>query len=480
MTESSSASVLVGLVGYLAVVLAIGFWAARRAGGLGDYFLGGRKMHRWVVALSAVVSGRSAWLIIGLTGIAYKRGASAVWAVVGYIAIEAALFWWYGRRLRVFAQQHDCITLPDFYAARLKDPHGHLRLLLVAIILVFMVTYVAAQFVAGGKAFAASFGMSTNSGVFLTAAIVLVYTAVGGFVAVSLTDVLQAVVMLVGLVVLPIAVVVHVGGVGPVLDTLRALDPTLVDPGALGFGAFVGFLGIGLGSPGNPHILTRYMSIAEPDQLRTAAIVGTGWNILMAAGALTIGLAGRAAIPEASGLPGGDVEQLYPHLAQAHLPPLLFGLVLAAVFAAIMSTADSQLLVAASSVVRDVYQQVFKKGAELDERRLVVISRLVVLALVALAIGLGLMATDLVFWLVLFAWAGLGAAIGPTSILALFWPGTTRAGVMAGLVAGAGTAFVWRYVPALKSMVYELIPAFAAGLVVTVVVSLLTADISRR
>jgi SSS family transporter len=296
----------------------------------------------------------------------------------------------------------------------------------------------------------------------------------GGFLAVSVTDMIQACFMIFALVLLPVITIVELGGLDILTAQLQALDPDLVDPFALGVGAGIGFLGIGLGSPGNPHILARYMSIDDPEQLRFSAVVGTVWNVVMAWGAVWVGLAGRAYFPDVAALPGADTENLYPLLAQQHLHPMLFGVVLASIFAAIMSTADSQLLVAASAVVRDVYEKGVHRGESLPQRRLVTLSRVVVTTLVALAVGVGLVADQLVFWIVLFSWAGLGAALGPTSILALFWKGTTRAGVMAGLVTGTAVTIVWYFVPALKSRMYELVPAFLLALVVTWLVSRLT------
>ena len=461
-------------IAYLALVVGIGAASARvSSAGLTEFFLGGRRMNRFVVALSAVVSGRSSWLLLGVTGMAFTIGASALWAVAGYTAVEAALFLFYAPRLRRFSERYDSITLPDFFADRFRDTGG-LRVVLAAVILVFMVAYVAAQFVGGGKAIGASFGLSPGTGIAITAAIVLGYTVLGGFVAVSLTDTVQALFMLFALLALPWVAIADFGGWGAVVAELRSVDSSLVDPVAIGFGALLGFVGIGLGSPGNPHILVRYMSIHDPRQLRFAAFVGTTWNVLMGTGAVLIGLVGRAFIDGVESLPQADPENLFPVLAQQHLPPALFGMIVAAIFAAIMSTADSQLLVAASTVVRDVYEKVVRRGRPLDERRLVVYSRLVVTALVALALLLGWAADELVFWLVLFAWAGLGAALGPTSILALFWRRTTRAGVFAGLIAGTVTTVVWYWTPALKGALYELIPAFAAGLLATVIVSLLT------
>lgn len=457
---------------YLLLVMGIGVWAGRQSSSdLQDFFLAGRGLGRWVVALSAVVSGRSAWLLLGFTGMAYTRGLSALWATVGYIGIEALLFVTYGRRLRRFTGHAGAVTLPDFFAARLGDARW-LRLLLAAVILIFMVAYVSAQFVAGGKALAGSFDVSQESGVLLTAAIVLVYTVVGGFLAVSLTDLVQAGLMVVALLLLPTLAVVGFGGPGAVLQALASQDATMVDPFGLESLALLGLLGIGLGSPGNPHILTRYMSVSDETQLVDAAWIGTAANIAMAVGALWIGLVGRAMWPEAALLPGGDVEQLFTHLAASQLHPALLGLVVAAVFSAIMSTADSQLLVAASTVVRDVYQQIWTQGAEVEPGTLVRLSRVSIVALVGLSLLLAFVAQDLVFWLVLFAWGGLGAAVGPTSILALYWRGTTAAGVGAGLVVGAGTVMAWKLLEV--GVIYELIPAFAAATMATVGVSLLT------
>jgi SSS family solute:Na+ symporter len=307
--------------------------------------------------------------------------------------------------------------------------------------------------------------------VVLTAAIVLAYTGVGGFLAVSLTDTLQAGFMLVGLLAVPILAIGHAGGWGAVQATVAAADPALLDPFALALGAGLGLVGIGLGSPGNPHIVVRYMAIREAGQLRFAGVIGTAWNVVMGAAAVVIGLVGRFYFSDASSLPGGDTENLYPILAQQHLPPLLFGVVVASIFAAIMSTADSQLLVGASAVVRDLLQD---RAKQLSEAALVRASRVTVLLLVVAALALGVVAEQLVFWLVLFAWAGLGAALGPPLLLSFYWRGTTRAGVFAGLITGASTTVIWYLTPALKSAMYELIPAFGLSLLATVIVSRIT------
>jgi sodium/proline symporter len=462
-------------VGYLLLLVAIGAYSARFSSqGIGNFFVGGRVMNRWVVALSAVVSGRSAWLLLGVTGMAWSMGVSALWAVVGYTAVEFLLFFHFAPRLRRLSEARDCVTITDFFAERFQDRDGVLRVALALVLLVFMTAYVSAQFVGGGKAIGASFGLAPGTGVALTALIVLAYTTVGGFLAVSLTDTVQAVFMIFALLLIPVLGILGAGGMGVVWAELAAYDPSFVDAVSLGGGALLGMVGIGLGSPGNPHILVRYISINDAEELRWAAFTGTAANVLMGAGAVMIGLVGRVYFPEVAMLPLEDTENLYPLLAQHILPSVLFGTVVASIFAAIMSTADSQLLVGASAVVRDVYEKVVRKGEALPDRRLVVLSRLVVAVLVGVALLLGWVAEDLVFWLVLFAWAGLGAALGPPMILAVYWRRTTRAGVLAGVAVGAFTTIGWYLTPVLREMMYELIPAFLLAGVVTVVVSWLT------
>ena len=462
-------------VGYLLLLVGIGIYSSRFSSeGISEFFIGGRQINRFVVALSAVVSGRSAWLLVGVTGMAYSQGASAVWAVVGYVSVELFLFLYYARRLRIFSETYNCITVPDFFAERFNDKNGYLRIALVIVFLIFMVSYVSAQFVAGGKAFASSFGLTQTNGIIITAIIIMGYTVLGGFLAVSLTDMFQAIFMIFALVVLPFIAIWEAGGLPKVLAQLGEMKMALVDPLAISFGGFLGFLCIGLGSPGNPHILSRYMSIDDPKQLRWSAVVGTIWNVMMGWGAIFIGLAGRVYFPEVDLLPAADTENLYPALAREHLHPTIFGVVVASIFAAIMSTADSQLLVAASAVVRDIYDKIMKKGQQISQQKLVLYSRWIVVLLVGIALVFSLVAQELVFWLVLFAWAGLGASIGPTSILALYWKGTTRKGVFAGLITGTVVTIVWYYVPILKNNLYELIPAFVLSTFATWLVSKLT------
>ncbi|MEO0181290.1 MAG: sodium/proline symporter [candidate division WOR-3 bacterium] len=454
---------------YFLVILLVGFLTARRSSrSVSDFFLGGRRMGSWVVALSAVASGRSAWLVLGLSGMAYAKGVSAVWACIGYIIVELFLFIFLGRRLRSFTGERGDITLPDFLESKFRSPA--LRVISVIILLSFLTTYIGAQVLGGGKAFFGSLDVPQAWGVVLTAGIVFLYTVFGGFYAVSYTDVIQAIFMILGLVLLPIVALVHQGGPGPLLEALRALDPRLVDPWALGAGATFGLLGIGLGSPGNPHILVRYMSARDTEILRKSAIIGTFWNVFMAWGAVFVGLAGRASFPRPDILPNADPENLYALLARMYFHPFLFGLVMAAVFAAIMSTVDSQLLVASSAVARDIYQRFWGKRA--SERVMVWLSRgsVALITLIALLLGYLGRSSQLVFWFVLLAWAGLGAAFGPAVILGLYWKRATAPGAIAGLIVGAITVFAWR-ISGLSGFLYELVPAFVLSAIAVFVFS---------
>jgi sodium/proline symporter len=483
MQESQSLSIqfdnyaFAAFIGYLVLIVAIGIYAARFSSkGISNFFIGGRKMGMLVVALSAVVSGRSAWLLLGFTGMAYTMGLSSIWAVAGYIISEFFLFKYYAVRIRRFSEKQDCITIPDFFEARFSDKSGLLRFIVASIIILFMVAYVSAQFVAGGKTFSASFNITHDQGLMLTAAIIMFYTMTGGFLAVSLTDMVQGFIMIIALLVLPVIAVIHIGGIQLFMQHAAMIDGGAFNSFfALGAGAMIGFLGIGLGSAGNPHIVARYMSIKDESKLRAVAITGTTANVLMALGALFTGLAGRIYFPEVTMLPFSDPENLYPTLAKQHLHPIMYGIVIASIFAAIMSTADSQLLVAASALVRDVYEKIIRKNRSVTQRKLVVLSRLFIFILVVLSLLLGFLAQELVFWLVLFAWAGLGAAFGPTSILALYWKGTTRAGVIAGILSGAATVIIWNRTPFLKDWLYELVPAFILSFLVTLLVSRFTA-----
>lgn len=464
---------LFAFIGYILIILIVGLLSTRFSSrGLNEFFLGGRKMNKFVVALSAVASDRSSWLLIGLTGMAYIQGLSAIWAAVGYIIVESLMFIFAAPRLRDQTENYDNLTIPDYFESRHNDSTHMLRILSVIIIVIFMTAYISAQLNAGGKAFSASFEVSQFTGIVITAIIVIVYTLLGGFLAVSVTDVIQAIFMLVALFVLPIVAIIDFGGVDQIITALNRYDSAFIDPFALSTGALIGFVGIGLGSPGNPHILVRYMSIEKSEQLRFSAYVGTFWNILMAAAAVLIGLVGRAYFMSVTTLPDGDPESIFPYLAQLHLHPVLFGIIIASILAAIMSTADSMLLVSASSIIRDIYQKIIAPQKELTDKQLVLYSRLIIFLLMLAAFVFGYIAQDLVFWLVLFAWGGLGAAFGPPLLLSLFWRRTNKYGVAAGFIGGMLTVIIWKSIEILNNFLYELVPAFIISTFLTIVFSL--------
>lgn len=468
-------SALISFIGYLLLVILIGIMASRFSSkGISNFFIGGRKMNMFVVALSSVVSGRSAWLLLGFTGTAYTIGSSAIWAAAGYIVSEFFLFFYYAPRIRRFSEATDCITIPDFFEARLNDQTRTVRYLVAIIIILFMVAYVSAQFVAGGKTFSVGFDITQNQGLMITASIILVYTIAGGFLAVSVTDTIQGIIMIVALIALPIAAIYDMGGFQEFFSQASLISNTqgnYTNIFAISAGAMIGFLGIGLGSAGNPHIVSRYMSIKNIKKLKTVALVGTLSNILMAMGALFTGMAGRIYFPDISLLPMSDPENVYPLLASDHLHPVMLGVVVASIFAAIMSTADSQLLVAASAFVRDILEKGFLRKKTIDQKKLVQMSRTFVFILVILALVLGFLAEQLIFWLVLFAWAGLGAALGPTTILALSSQNISRAGIISGIITGAITVIIWNQTAFLKDFLYELVPAFILSFLVTLIVS---------
>ncbi|MER3413729.1 MAG: sodium/proline symporter [Armatimonadota bacterium] len=405
---------------YFLIILVIGVWATRFSSrGVSEYFIGARSVPRFVVALSAVVSGRSAWVFTGLAGLAYRDGASAVWYIVGFTIAEMLLFFFFAIRVRRFGEARDCVTVTDILAARLDDRVGRLRVAVAVPIVIFYTAYIAAQFDAGGKALAQNYGVEGHTAIIATAGIILFYTLLGGFLAVSYTDAIQAVFMISALVLLPILLIPAEGGWAVVV---QHLNPSAMDPMKIFIGMMIGGIGLGLGSGGNPHIVARYLSIRDADGLRFAGVIGTLWNVVMCWCAVLIGISGQAVFRGETTLATKQAsETVLLQLTQAYLPPLLAGFVLAALFAAIMSTADSQLLVVASSIVRDLVQRVIFKGTELSQRMLVMLSRLVVLGVTAAAVAVAWRGAESLHALIVLAWSGVGggarAATDPLRLL---------------------------------------------------------------
>ena len=451
----------------------VGLITLRRTKSQSDFFIGGRAMNKFVVALSAVSSGRSVWLVLGLSGIAYTRGTGAVWAIVGYIVMEMFQFVYIGRKLRTQTESFHSITLLDFFESKFKDKKQLIRITGSIILITFLTIYVAAQFNGGAKSLSISLGIPFIIALIICAILILVYMVLGGFIAVAYNDMVRAIILIVGLVIFPTYGLIKIGGLKVVLQTLSHLNPSLIDPFSLGLGVIIHFVGIGLGSPGQPHIVVRYMSIKDPDQLRFSAVIGTFWNVIMGWGAVFVGLLGRTIIPAIKNLPNEDQEMIYLVLSSQYFGPVIYGLLLGGIFAAILSTADSQLLVVASTFVRDIYEKIIKKDSVIEESKKLKLSRYVVLFSGILALIVAYIAKDLIFWLVLFAWGGLGASFGTSLILALYWKRTSKAGIVAGMITGSLVTILWRVFLKKSTGLYELIPAFFCSALVIVVISLL-------
>ena len=471
----ASTTIITVLVVYLVVLLAIGAWGAKGSRSLAGYYLAGKRLPSWVIAFSSNATGESGWLLLGLTGMGYMVGVHALWVVLGEV-LGVALGWAVvALPFKRATDRYDSITVADYLTARFDDTTHALRLVSAVIIGSMVTAYSAAQFTASGKAFDAFLGTGYTTGVLIGAAVIFFYTTVGGFKAVAYSDLLQGVLMLGGLTVLPIVGVVSAGGWTAMIDALRAADPALLAPmgarGVSGAGVIsaLSFAGIGLAFLGAPQLLTRFMAARSEREIVSGSLLAVLCIIVFDIGAVVTGMAGRAIFP---GL--ADPETVLPLMSTDLLPALFTGLFMVIVLAAIMSTVDSLLILASSAVVRDVLQQVWRP--DLDERRLARYGKLTTVVIGLIALAFALTEPRAIFWFVLFAWSGLASAFAPVVLCALFWPRTTRAGAVAGMVCGFLSAVVW--VVAFNAQfydLYEMWPGFVAGFAATIGVSLMTA-----
>ena len=463
-------------VAYLGLLAAFAIWSRGETHTLEGYYLAGKKLPFWVVAFSTNATGESGWLLLGLTGMGYAVGAKAYWVVVGEVTGVALAWIFVSRRLKQISDATESITVSDVLAARFKDKWHLIRGIAVFIILSMVTVYIAAQMIATGKAVSSFTEFGYDAGIYVGAAIIIAYTFVGGYKAVSYTDVMQGVLMLVGLIAVPLVAIYAAGGWGPISANLSAQDPALLDffsftnDGIAGWIAVISFLAIGLPFLGVPQLLVRFMSARDDNELKKARWVSVVVMALFGIGAVTAGIAGRALFP---GLE--DSETIFPVLSTAFFPPVITGVLLVIVLSAIMSTADSLLLLASSAVVRDTMQKIL--GSQKSDHRLAVYGKIATLVIGVIGVTLAFQVEGLIFWFVLFAWSGLGAAFGPVVLCLLYYKGTTGAGVAAGMLAGFLTSVIW--VLALKEHTYDLyeaLPGFIVGGVVTLLVSALTAN----
>ncbi len=470
---TASTPLIVAFTAYLLLMVVIGFVAWRRTRTFDDYILGGRSLGPYVTALAAGASDMSGWLMMGLPGALYLTGASEGWIAVGLI-IGAWFNWRFvAGPLRVYTERaNNALTLPDYFTHRFEDRSKLLRILSALVILVFFAIYCASGIVAGARLFESMFGLPYGQAMLWGALVTIVYTFIGGFLAVSWTDTVQASLMIFALLLVPSFAIAGVGGPAASLALIEQVDPArLAWIGAGGLVAVVSALAWGLGYFGQPHVLARFMAADDLATIPRARRIAMTWMVACLAGAVATGLAGIAWFaqhPELAGPVDANPERVFIALAEHLFNPWIAGIVLSAILAAIMSTLSAQLLVCSSALTEDFYRGFVRPKA--GHRELVWFGRAMVLAVALLAIWIARDPDSRVLGLVSYAWAGFGAAFGPVVLLSVFWQRMTRNGALAGMLAGAATVLLWKQT---GSALYEMVPGFLAGTVAVVVFSLL-------
>lgn len=484
-----NAYTVVAFVLYALVILAIGIWSFKKSKNVSDYFLGGRKLGSWTTAISAQASDMSGWLLMGLPGSVLVGGLTQSWIAIG-LFIGTYLNWRIcASRLRKMSYAAgDAITIPEYFQKRFFNNSPVVRLVCAIIIFFFFLIYTASAFSGGAKLFNFVFGIK-DYWISLTigALIIISYTFLGGFVAVCWTDLIQGLLMFAALVIVPIVLLVKTPDMGSAFN--NALSNGMIkdyymsfihnSDGSLALTTIVSGLAWGLGYFGMPHILVRFMAIKSSDLIKKSRIIATVWVFVTLAAAVLVGVFGMMFLnsPENAGLLAdfnkmGDSERIFMFLSSSLLPALIAGVILSAILAAIMSTADSQLLVTSSAVTNDMFK-LFKKNA--SDKTLMWISRGAVILVAVIAYVIALDENSTVMGLVSYAWAGLGAAFGPAMLLSLFWKRMTIQGAVAGFIAGGASVIIWENVPVLSGTgVYSLLPAFFIAMAAVVIVSLMT------
>lgn len=506
--DNKTLQILIAMIIYMAVVIVIGVLFAKRANKSSEnYFLGGRSLGPWVTAMSAEASDMSGWLLMGLPGVAYWWGVSdAAWTAIG-LAIGTYLNWLIvSKRLRRYSiRANNSITLPEFFSNRFREKNKVIMTLAALFILIFFTVYAASCFVTCGKLFSTLFGAPYVAMMIVGAIFVLLYTILGGFLAESASDFMQAIVMIIALTVIVVISTVRAGGLGAVIENAREIPgfldffgiatPSLNEAGeqivsggkpifdAAGEYSILSVcscLAWGLGYFGMPQVLLRFMAIRREDELKRSRRIAMIWVVISLAVAVFIGIVGRQLYP-ATHLTKAAAENIFITLATSSLPAILAGFVMAGILAATISSSDSYLLIAASSVSKNIFQGIIKKDA--NDKQVMLVTRITLLVIAIIAIILALDEDSIIFEIVSFAWSGFGATFGPLMIFSLFWKRINRAGAIAGMVSGATTVFIWKLLIAKLGgvfTIYELLPAFIISSICIVVVSLLTAPPSKE
>lgn len=485
---SSLNPTLITFLFYIVAMVVIGLIAYRATTSFDDYILGGRRLGSFVTALSAGASDMSGWLLMGLPGAIYLSGLSEMWIAIGLI-IGAWLNWLLvAGRLRIHTEiQNNALTLPDYFSNRFNDHKKILRVVSAIIILIFFAIYCASGMVAGARLFESMFGMSYTTALWISAIATISYVFIGGFLAVSWTDTIQASLMIFALLITPIVTILSLGDISIVNAALEAARPQAYNLFTdMSFVAVLSLLAWGLGYFGQPHILVRFMAADSVKSIPNARRIGMTWMILCLGGAVAAGFFGIAYYqlhPEIATVVNANHETVFMELTKTLFNPWVAGVVLAAILAAVMSTLSCQLLVCSSTLTEDFYKAFIRKNA--SQKELVWIGRLMVLLIAILAIVLATNPESKVLGLVAYAWAGFGAAFGPLIILSLFWKRMNLSGALAGMVVGAVVVIAWKNISFFAATgVYEIIPGFICSFLAIIFFSLIskepTADMIER
>lgn len=467
--------IIIAFALYLGLMMYIGVYYYRKSNSIGDYILGGRQLGPWITALSAEASDMSGWMLMGVPGLAYSTGISGLWIAVGLTLGTWANWQFVSRRLRNHTEiSNDSLTLPDFLKNRFHDQSHSVAVISALFILIFFLIYTSSGFVAGGKLFNTIFGLDYTVSLFITAGIVVFYTFLGGFLAVSWTDCIQGALMFFAIIAVPTTAAFALGGPVDTASLIAREFPQGLniwgnenDPFKLFIG-IISALGWGLGYFGQPHILVRFMAISDARELKKSMNIAMVWVILSLTAAVMVGLVGHVyLLPER--LEGVQVETIYLVMTERLFSPFMAGLIWSAVLAAIMSTASAQLLVTASAISNDFYHNLIHPGA--SDKELVLVSRITVLLVAAIAIYMALDPDSYILTMVAYAWAGFGAAFGPAIVFSLFWKRMTRHGCIAGILVGGLTVLIWKQFGWLG--LYEIIPGFIFSSIAIYVVSIM-------
>ena len=485
--QNADPMVLVAFIGYLAIMLAIGFYFSNKSKNMNEYFLAGRGLNSWVTAMSAQASDMSGWLLMGLPGAAYATGMGNYWIAIG-LAIGTILNWAFvAKPLRRFTEAAgDSITIPQYLQNRFKTDSPIVRLVCAVVIFIFFLVYTVSAFVSGGYLFQVVFDIDTSNETFTkiaviaSALIIIAYTLMGGFNAVAWTDFIQGLLMFIAIIALPIALIRNIDNFS--LDMINETQKIVAEgENAAGFAslfenrsgnAIISDLAWALGYFGMPHILVRFMAIKDAKSIKKSAIIAIVWVLISLGAAVFIGILGRLYLDgQGINLAAAEQELIFIKVVKMLFPGIFAGIFLSAVLAAIMSTADSQLLVTASAVANDFFKVVAKK--DVSEKTTMWVSRGAVIVIAIIACILALDPKDSIMGIVSNAWAGFGAAFGPAIILSLYWKRLTLKGTVAGIITGAATVLLWDNILHLGGIMYSIVPGFAASILLTVIVSLI-------